>query len=70
MFVRIHENDQKKENQTTLKVGASTTRHAQILEAAKPVMIEKSYKLEIVEFTDYILPNVALQEGDIDANFF
>lgn len=55
---------------TRLKVGASPSPHAQILEQVKPLLAEKGIELEIVEFTDYILPNRALDAGDIDANYF
>jgi D-methionine transport system substrate-binding protein len=51
-------------------VGASPTPHAQILEVARDVLKEKGYELEIVEFTDYVQPNVALADGSLDANFF
>lgn len=54
----------------TLKVGASPSPHAEILAAAKPVLEKQGITLEIVEFTDYILPNTALEEKDLDANFF
>ena len=55
---------------TTLKVGASNTPHAVILEKAKPLLKEKGIDLEIVPFQDYVLPNKALDGGDIDANYF
>lgn len=55
---------------TTLKVGASPVPHAEILEAAKPLLEEQGIKLEIVEFTDYVLPNKALADGELDANYF
>lgn len=54
----------------TITVGASTTPHAEILEAVKDEMAAKGYNLEIVEFTDYVLPNMALEDGSIDANYF
>ena len=54
----------------TIKVGASPTPHAEILEVAKPLLEKEGYKLEIVEFDDYVLPNTSLAEGDLDANFF
>ncbi len=53
-----------------LKVGASPAPHAEILEAAIPAMEEKGYKLTIVEYTDYVQPNLALDTGDLDANYF
>lgn len=54
----------------TLKIGASPTPHAEILEAAKEELAEKGINLEIVEFTDYVQPNLALDTGDLDANYF
>lgn len=53
-----------------VKVGATPTPHAEVLEAVKPLMAEKGYDLQITEFTDYVLPNTALESGDIDANYF
>ncbi len=55
---------------TTLKVGASPTPHAEILGAVKDILAEKGIELEIVEYTDYVQPNLALQSGDLDANYF
>lgn len=54
----------------TIKVGATPLPHAEILEFIKPMMEKKGYALEIVEFTDYVTPNLALDEKAIDANFF
>lgn len=53
-----------------LKVGASPAPHAEILEQVKPVLAEQGIDLQIVEFTDYVMPNKALDAGDIDANYF
>ena len=55
---------------TTIKVGASPTPHAQILEIAKEILAEQGITLEIVEFTDYVQPCTATENGDIDANYF
>ena len=54
----------------TIVVGASPTPHAEILNAAKDVLAEAGWTLEVVEFTDYVTPNTALVEGDLDANYF
>ena len=54
----------------TISVGASPSPHAEILEAVRDQLADKGYELDIVEFTDYVMPNVALSEGDLDANFF
>lgn len=51
-------------------IGASVSPHAEILEAAKPFLEAKGYTLEIIEYTDYVQPNVALDSGDLDANYF
>lgn len=53
-----------------IRVGASVTPHAEILEAAKEILAEEGYVLEIVEYNDYVLPNMAVESGEIDANFF
>lgn len=54
----------------TLKVGATPVPHAEILNRAIPVLAQAGITLDIVEFTDYVRPNLALQDGDLDANFF
>ena len=59
-----------KKDDGKLIVGASPAPHAEILEFVKPMMAEKGITLEIQEFTDYVLPNQALDAGDIDANYF
>lgn len=51
-------------------VGASTTPHAEILEIAKEVLAAKGFELVVKEFTDYVQPNVALESGELDANYF
>lgn len=60
----------KNEDEITLKVGATPVPHSELLNLVKPVLAEQGITLEIVEFTDYVTPNLALGEGDIDANFF
>ena len=54
----------------TLKVGATAVPHAEILEAAKPLLEKEGITLEIVEFNDYVQPNLALNDKELDANFF
>lgn len=54
----------------SIVVGASPSPHAQILEAVSEQLAQKGYQLEIKEFTDYIMPNTALEDGELDANFF
>ena len=51
-------------------VGASSTPHAEILEQVKAPLAEAGYELEIVVYGDYVLPNTALFDGDLDANYF
>ena len=53
-----------------ITVGASSTPHAEILEQIKPLLAEEGYDLEIVIFDDYVLPNTALEDGELDANYF
>lgn len=54
----------------TLKVGASPVPHAEILEQIKPVLAKQNIELKIVEFSDYVQPNLALNDKELDANFF
>ena len=54
----------------TLKVGATAVPHAEILEIIKPGLKEDGIELEIVEFNDYVQPNLALNDKELDANFF
>ncbi|ASV68423.1 MULTISPECIES: MetQ/NlpA family ABC transporter substrate-binding protein [Cytobacillus] len=58
------------EGTKTLKIGASNVPHAEILNEAKPLLEEKGIELDITTFQDYIVPNQALEGGDIDANYF
>ena len=53
-----------------LKVGASPAPHAEILESVKAALADKGITLEITEFTDYVLPNNAVFDGSLDANYF
>ena len=53
-----------------LVVGASSTPHAELLELIKPALAEQNIALEIVIYDDYVLPNTALQDGTLDANYF
>ena len=55
---------------TTITVGASPAPHAEILEVAKELLAEQGITLEITEFDDYILPNQAVEDGSLDANYF
>lgn len=53
-----------------IKVGAGVTPHAEILREIQDDLEEKGYALEVVEYNDYVLPNTALEDGDLDANYF
>ena len=54
----------------TIKIGVTAGPHAQILEAVKPIAAKNGLDIEIVEFTDYVAPNAALEAGDLQANSF
>lgn len=74
VFAGCQNNDEAPVNEGEAKgkitVAASPTPHAEILEQVKAVLKEQGYELEIVEFTDYIQPNLVVDAGDVDANFF
>ena len=53
-----------------LTVGASSTPHAELLELVKPALAGQGIELDIVIYDDYVLPNTALQDGTLDANYF
>ena len=54
----------------TLKVGATPVPHAEILKIAQAELLKQNINLEIVEYTDYVQPNLALDSKELDANFF
>ena len=53
-----------------IKVAASATPHAEILEEAKPILAEQGWTLEVTVFDDYVQPNLVVEGGDFDANYF
>jgi D-methionine transport system substrate-binding protein len=55
---------------TTLRVGVTPGPHAQILEAVKTVAAKRGLDIRIVEFSDYVVPNQALDAGDLEINSF
>ena len=57
-------------NKEIYKVGATAVPHAEILEQAQPLLEEQGFEFEVIVFDDYVLPNTALDSGDIIANFF
>lgn len=54
----------------TITVGASPVPHAEMLKVAKPILAKEGYDLKITEFSDYITPNLAVSQKQLDANFF
>lgn len=54
----------------TVKIGVTPGPHAEILEQVQPIAHAKGLDIEIVEFSDYVMPNAALDTGEIDANSF
>ena len=55
---------------TTIKVAASPVPHAEILGVAKDILAEQGITLEIIEYTDYVQPNMVTESGEVDANYF
>ena len=53
-----------------IKVAASATPHAELLEQAKPILADKGYDLQVTVFDDYVQPNEVVESGDFDANYF
>lgn len=60
----------KSSDEKIIKVGAVPTPHAEILNLIKDDVKEQGYTLEVVEYNDYVLPNTALESGELDANYF
>ncbi|MGL5123250.1 MAG: MetQ/NlpA family ABC transporter substrate-binding protein [Fusobacteriaceae bacterium] len=54
----------------TLKIGVSPIPHGEILNFVKNDLLENGINVEIIEFTDYVTPNIALASKEIDVNFF
>lgn len=66
-----NKSDEKTEvKKTVIRIGATPVPHVEILQIVKPLLKAKGYDLQIVEFTDYVTPNIAVDEGELDANFF
>ncbi len=57
-------------NGETIKIAASTTPHAEILAKAAGILEGYGYKLDVVEFEDYVQPNLVVESGEFDANYF
>lgn len=58
------------EDDKTITIGVTPVPHKEIVEIAKKDLEDKGYKVNIKEFTDYVIPNTSLSEGSLDANFF
>lgn len=59
-----------KTNDNEIKIGASVTPHAEILQQAKAILEKEGITLTIVEYDDYVQPNIAVDDGSLDANYF
>ncbi|MDE7250073.1 MAG: MetQ/NlpA family ABC transporter substrate-binding protein [Lachnospiraceae bacterium] len=60
----------KKADDKVIKVAASATPHAELLEQVKPILAEQGYDLQITVFDDYVQPNEVVESGEFDANYF
>ena len=58
------------ESKGTITVAASATPHAEILEQVKPILTEQGWDLEVTVFDDYVQPNLVVESGEFDANYF
>jgi D-methionine transport system substrate-binding protein len=58
------------ESKGTITVAASATPHAEILEYAAPILAEQGWDLQVTVFDDYVQPNLVVDSGDFDANYF
>lgn len=58
------------DKKVVLKVGATPVPHAELLNFVKPTLAKEGVDLQIIEFSDYVKPNLALNDKEIDANFF
>lgn len=57
-------------NDKVIKIGVTPKPHKEIVDIAKPLLEKEGYTVEITEFNDYVQPNTAVSEGELDANFF
>lgn len=58
------------DDEKSIRIGASVTPHAEIINNVKSDLEDKGYDVEVVEFSDYVKPNQALAEGELDCNYF
>ena len=61
---------QPAESKGTITVAASPTPHAEILAKAKDILAKEGWELKVTEFEDYVQPNLVVESGEIDANYF
>ena len=69
-LVIFNKEEQAANDTIKIRVGATPVPHSELLNLIKEDLLKEGIELEVVEFTDYITPNIALSDGDIDANFF
>lgn len=60
----------KQNDEKTITIGASPTPHAEILEIVKEELAKEGWTLQITVFNDYVQPNTAVEDGELDANYF
>ena len=58
------------ESKGTITVAASATPHAEVLEQAKPLLAAQGWDLQVTVFNDYVQPNLVVESGEFDANYF
>lgn len=61
---------EKASDKVVLKIGATAVPHAEILQVVKPMLEKEGVDLQVVEFSDYVQPNLAVADKELDANFF
>ena len=62
--------DETSDGDNVIRVGATSTPHGEILNFVKDTLADEGYTLDIVIYDDYVLPNKALADGELDANYF
>jgi len=67
---KVESDNAQVESKGKITVAASPTPHAEILKQVREDLKAQGYELEVTEFTDYVQPNLVVDSGDIDANFF
>lgn len=62
--------EEKNSEDKVITVAASTTPHAEILEQAKTILAKDGWELKVTEYSDYVQPNLVVESGEFDANYF